>query len=126
MTDDPHYDRVRRATEFLLTQVRQFDALFLIDQADPQRAAKAVLLNADALGSTLATVYGALHATDPAVATHWLAELLRIFEALVQGTYAPAFVIDMAALRAVQQQVLDWGRSMGGLQVPDALPDDVT
>lgn len=124
MTDDPHRDRVQRATVFLLNQVRLLDTLF-IPADEIQSGEKAVLLNADVMGSALATIYGSVRAADPHVAQLWLAETLRIFEAAVQGEHEPAFRLDPAALRKIQDDVLQWGRTLGGAVVPDALPDDI-
>lgn len=124
LTDDSHTLRVRRATVFLLKQLRQLEELFLPDAEESQRGAKAVLLNADALGSVLATVYGTLRG-DPEIAAQWLAEVLRIFEAAVQGEYDPTFVLDMAAIRKVQTELLDWGKTLDDAAVPDTLPDDL-
>lgn len=125
MTDDTHAQRVRRATVFLLKQIRLLDELFLPELDEPQRNAKAVLLNADAIGSAMANIYGALRAADAGVASQWLAEGLRIFEAAVQGEYDPTFVLDMADIRKIQTELLDWGKTLDGTAIPDTLPDDL-
>lgn len=103
------------------------DELFLIydPAACPPIGARAVLLNADALGSVLASCYGSLRVSGSEVAQQWLAEVLRIFEAAVQGEHDPTFVLDMAALRKIQTELLDWGKSLEGTAVPDTLPDDL-
>ena len=124
MIDDSHADRVRRATVFLCQQIRLLEELFLPDPEEAKRGAKAILLNADAMGSALATIYGTLRG-EPEIAAQWLAEVLRIFEAAVQGEQDPTFVLDMTAIRKVQVDLLEWGKSLDGTAVPDTLPDDL-
>jgi len=81
-------------------------------------------LTADALANVVASLVVSID--DPETRTHWLSEFVVLCERVVRANGLSDFALDPVHLRAFHAKMLDEGRSLAGLDVPDVLPDDIT